>query len=104
MFEGMSSIEMHVSLGLILFSIGALGVFLKRSTLVALMCLELMLNGVNLVLVSFNRFYGNVHGYNLTLFVILIAAAEAAVGLSLVVAIFRSRGITDLDDLRELQR
>jgi NADH-quinone oxidoreductase subunit K len=99
----MGTIEFHVFLGLALFSIGAFGFLTKRSGVVALMCLELMLNGVNLVLVSFSSSSSSPQAGALMMFVVLVAAAEAAVALSLLVAIYRKLNTVYLDDLRTLR-
>jgi NADH-quinone oxidoreductase subunit K len=86
-----------------LFVIGLLGVMLRRNVLIVLMSIELMLNGANIALVAFSRFHGNLDGQVLAMFTIAVAAAEAAVGLAIVVSIFRSRTGTDIDDLSMLR-
>ena len=86
-----------------LFTIGLLGVMLRRNVLIVLMSVELMLNGANIALVAFSRFHGNLDGQVLAMFTIAVAAAEAAVGLAIVVSIFRSRTGTDIDDLSMLR-
>ena len=86
-----------------LFVIGLLGVMLRRNVLIVLMSIELMLNGANIMLVAFSRFHGNLDGQVLAMFTIAVAAAEAAVGLAIVVSIFRSRTGTDIDDLSMLR-
>lgn len=86
-----------------LFVIGMLGVMLRRNVLIVLMSIELMLNGANIALVAFSRFHGNLDGQVLAMFTIAVAAAEAAVGLAIVVSIFRSRTGTDIDDLSLLR-
>lgn len=86
-----------------LFVIGLLGVMLRRNVLIVLMSIELMLNGANIALVAFSRFHGNLDGQVLAMFTIAVAAAEAAVGLAIVVSIFRSRTGTDIDDLSLLR-
>jgi NADH-quinone oxidoreductase subunit K len=103
MLEQISSTHFHLVIGIALFSLGALGVLFKRSILVVLMCVELMLNGVNLVLVTFNRMHGGADGYAMVFFSILVAAAEAGVGLSLLVTLFRMKGYTDIDQMTELR-
>jgi NADH-quinone oxidoreductase subunit K len=95
--------QFHVGLGLLLFSIGVLGFLLRRSGIIALMSIELMLNGVNLSLVAFSRVYGNPEGSAMILFIVLVAAAEAAIALSLLVTLFRKVGSISLDDLRALK-
>jgi NADH-quinone oxidoreductase subunit K len=75
----------------ILFSIGTAGVFLRRNLITILLSVEIMLNAVNLTFVAFGRFRGDVDGQIITFFVMTVAAAEAAVGLALVIALFRHR-------------
>lgn len=86
-------------LSALMFMIGAAGVLLRRNILVVLMSIELMLNGANLALITFSRIQANTHGQTLAFLVVAIAAAEAAVGLAIVVAIFRGRRTTNMDDL-----
>jgi NADH-quinone oxidoreductase subunit K len=86
-----------------LFVIGMLGVMLRRNVLIVLMSIELMLNGANVALVAFSRFHGNLDGQVLAMFTIAVAAAEAAVGLAIVVSLFRSRTGSDIDDLSMLR-
>ena len=87
----------------LIFAIGAGGVLVRRNPLVILLCLELMLNGSNLALVTFARMHGNGDGQIFALIVMVVAACEVAVGLGLIVAIFRRRLPIDVDELRELQ-
>jgi NADH-quinone oxidoreductase subunit K len=96
-------VDFHVLLGALLFGVGILGFLVRRSGLIALMCVELMLNGVNLTLVSYSSQSGNPQGSVLILFIILVAAAEAAVALSLLVSLYRKLGTVELDDLRALK-
>jgi NADH-quinone oxidoreductase subunit K len=84
-------------LSLALFVIGALGVFLRRNVITVLMCIELMLNGVNLAFVAFSRAAGTLDGQVLVFFVMVVAAAEAAVGLAIVIALHRHRDTLDID-------
>jgi NADH-quinone oxidoreductase subunit K len=86
-----------------LFLIGAAGVLLRRNILIVLMSVELMLNAANIVLVTFSRMWGNTDGQVLAMITIAVAAAEAAVGLAIVVSIFRARTGTDIDDLSLLR-
>ena len=86
-----------------IFAIGAAGVLVRRDPLVVLLCLELMLNAGNLALVTFARMHGNGDGQIFALIVMVVAACEVAVGLGLIVAIFRRRLPIDVDELRELQ-
>src|SRR3989440_7437169 len=85
-----------------IFCIGAGGVLVRRNPLVILLCLELMLNAANLALVTFARMHGNGDGQIFALIVMVVAACEVAVGLGLIVAIFRRRLPIDVDELREL--
>jgi NADH:ubiquinone oxidoreductase subunit K len=87
----------------LIFCIGAGGVLVRRNPLVILLCIELMLNGANLALVGFSRVHGNMDGQMFALIVMVVAACEVAVGLGLIVAIFRRRLPIDVDELRELQ-
>jgi NADH-quinone oxidoreductase subunit K len=86
-------------LGAVLFGIGAIGVIARRSVLIALMSIELMLNAANLTLLLFARARHDMRGQALAFLVIAVAAAEAAVGLAIVVGVFRNRRSTNLDDL-----
>ena len=87
----------------LIFSIGAAGVLVRRSPLVILLCLELMLNAANLALVAFSRMWGSEDGQIFVLIVMVVAACEVTVGLGLIVAMYRRRLPIDVDDLRELQ-
>ena len=87
----------------LIFSIGAGGVLVRRNPLVILLCIELMLNAANLALVGFSRVHGNMDGQMFALVVMVVAACEVAVGLGLIVALFRRRLPIDVDELRELQ-
>ena len=86
-----------VLLSLVLFALGTLGVFLRRNVISVLMCIELMLNGVNLAFVAFSRAAGSLDGQVLVFFVMVVAAAEAAVGLAIVIALHRQRDTLDID-------
>jgi NADH-quinone oxidoreductase subunit K len=87
----------------ILFCIGAAGVLFRRNAIVIFMCIELMLNAVNLTLIAFSQFLGDQQGQILVFFVMTVAAAEAAVGLAIVIAIYRNRETTDIDSLNLLK-
>lgn len=91
--------ELYVLLSAILFILGALGVLLRRNAILVFMSIELMLNAANLALAAFARQWGNLDGQVLVFFVMTIAAAEVAVGLALIVAIFRTKKSTSIDDL-----
>ena len=86
-----------------LFLVGAVGFVWRRNFLVVLMSVEIMLNAVNLALVAFARYWGGSDGQVLAFFVIALAAAEAAVGLSILIAIHRRLGTVDVGDLRDLR-
>jgi len=86
-----------------LFSLGLLGVILRRDLIVLYMSLEMMLNAANLTLVAFSRFGQNVDGQVMVFFVITVAAAEVAVGLALIVALYRRRQTTRVENLMDLK-
>ena len=87
----------------ILFTTGAVGVLIRRNVLVMFMCIELMLNAVNLVFIAFSRIYGQSDGQIFAFFVMTVAAAEVAVGLGIIVAIFRQRHSIDVDEVSEMR-
>jgi NADH-quinone oxidoreductase subunit K len=87
----------------LIFCIGAGGVLTRRNPLVILLCLELMLNAANLSLITFSRMHGNADGQIFALIVMVVAACEVAVGLGMIVAIFRRKLPIDVDELKELQ-
>jgi NADH:ubiquinone oxidoreductase subunit K len=87
----------------LIFCIGAGGVLTRRNPLVILLCIELMLNAANLALVGFSRVHGNMDGQIFALIVMVVAACEVAIGLGLIVALYRRRLPIDVDELRELQ-
>ena len=89
----------YVALSAILFSIGMLGVLVRRNPLVIFMSVELALNAANLALVAFGRHYGSLDGQALVFFVMAVAAAEVAVGLAIIVVVFRVRHRLSVDDL-----
>ena len=97
------NIEYYLVLSAMIFSIGAAGVLTRRNPLVILLCLELMLNAANLALVAFSRAHGNQDGQVFAVIVMVVAACEVAVGLGLIVAIYRRKLPVDVDELRELQ-
>ena len=92
-----------LGLAAVLFLIGAIGVLVRRNPLVILICIELMLNAVNLTLVTFSRQLQNLEGQLFALMVMTVAAAEAVVGLAILVDIFRVRDVEDVDDLSEMK-
>lgn len=97
------TVEWYLIVSALVFAIGAGGVLVRRNPLVILLCIELMLNAGNLALVAFARAHGNQDGQIFALIVMVVAACEVAVGLGLIVAIFRRRLPIDVDELRELQ-
>ncbi len=97
------AVEWYLVLSALLFSIGVAGVLIRRSPLVILLCLELMLNGANLALLAFSRSAGNEDGQVFALVVMVVAACEVVIGLGLIVAMYRRRIPLNVDDLRELR-
>jgi len=97
------SLEHYLVVSALLFSLGMLGVVTRRNLLIIYMSLELMLNAANLALVAFSRFNNNLDGQVMVFFIITVAAAEVAVGLALIVAIFRRRHTTHVEDLTTLK-
>ena len=95
----MFSIEHYLILSVALFAIGVAGVLLRRNAIVMLMSIELMLNAVNINLVAFSRLHGSVDGQVFAIFIIVAAAAEAVVGLGIILALARNRDTVDADDL-----
>ena len=93
------SLAAYLVLSGILFAIGAAIVLVRRSAVISLMGVELMLNSANLAFVTFARIHGNVSGAIMAFFVMVVAAAEVVVGLAIVVSIFKSRVTTNVDDL-----
>ena len=93
----------YLVLSALLFAIGAGGVLIRRSPLVILLCLELMLNAGNLALVAFSRMHGNVEGQVFALIVMVVAACEVVVGLGLIVAMFKRRLPLNVDEMRGLR-
>jgi NADH-quinone oxidoreductase subunit K len=90
--------ENYLYLATILFSIGAVGVVVRRNAIVVFMCIELMLNASNLAFVSFARLTGNIDGMVVAFFVMVVAAAEVVIGLAIIVTIFRTRRSASVDD------
>ncbi len=93
----------YLVLAAALFTIGVVGVLVRRNIIVMFMCVELMLNSVNLTLVTFARINGNLDGHVLSFFVMVVAAAEVTVGLALIVNLFRLKASTDADDVNALR-
>jgi NADH-quinone oxidoreductase subunit K len=99
----MIPLSYYLALSAILFTMGALGVLIRRNALIVFMSVELMLNAANLAFVAFAREYGVFTGQLFVFFVIAVAAAEVAVGLALIVAIFRTKHSIDVDQMSSLK-
>ena len=99
----MVPVTWYLWLAAILFTIGLSGDLMKRNALIVMMSVELMLNAANLTFISFARQFGDVRGHAIAFFVIAVAAAEAAVGLAVVIAIYRTRGSINIDEVRALR-
>jgi NADH-quinone oxidoreductase subunit K len=93
----------YLALSAVLFTIGVAGVILKRNVISMFMCIELMLNAVNLTFVAFSSFFRDVQGQLFVFIVMTVAAAEAAVGLGIIISIFRTRESLDVDDASTLK-
>ena len=96
-------LEHYLMVSALLFSLGLLGVMMRRNLLVIYMALELMLNAANLALVAFSRFNNNLDGQIMVFFIITVAAAEVAVGLALIVALYRKRQTAHVEDLTSMK-
>jgi NADH-quinone oxidoreductase subunit K len=94
----MVTLNSYLVLGAVLFSIGAVGVFTQRNALIIYMCIELMLNAVNLTIVAFSRFLNNMDGHVYVFMIMTVAAAEAAVGLAIIISLFRNKESVNVDD------
>lgn len=92
----MIGIDWYLALSAILFTIGVFGVLIRRNAIVIFMCVELMLNAVNLSLISFSAYHGDIAGQILVFFSLAVAAAEAVVGLAIIIAIFRNNLSVDI--------
>lgn len=99
----MVPLSWYLALSAVLFTIGAVGVFVKRNVISIFMCIELMLNAVNLTLIAFSSFYKEASGQLFVFIVMTVAAAEAGVGLALVIAVFRNRESLNADDTNLLK-
>jgi NADH-quinone oxidoreductase subunit K len=96
-------LEHYLAVSFLLFALGLFGVIIRRNVLVIYMSLELMLNAANLALVAFSRFNNNLDGQVFVFFTITVAAAEVAVGLALIVALYRKRQTAHVEDLRTMK-
>lgn len=99
----MVPVSYYFALSAILFALGALGVLIRRNAIIIFMSVELMLNAANLLFVAFARMHNALNGQIYVFFVIAVAAAEVAVGLAIIVAIFRSRQSIDIDEMSSLK-
>ena len=99
----MVPVHWYLALAAALFGIGLVGVLTKRNALIVMMCVELMLNAANLTFLAVARQQGAIGGHAIAFFVIAVAAAEAAVGLAIIIAIFRTRGTVNMDEVNELR-
>jgi NADH-quinone oxidoreductase subunit K len=99
----MITVAHHVALSFLLFSIGVVGVLLRRNLLTVLMSIELMLNAVNLNLIAFSRHLGDLNGQLFAVFVITIAAGEAAIGLAIVISLYRLKNSVNIEDAAEMK-
>lgn len=99
----MASMNAYVALAAILFSLGGIGVLVRRSPLAILMSIELMWNAANLLFITFARQHGNVEGHVMAFLIITVAAAEAAIGLAIIVLLFRKTDHADVDQISELK-
>jgi NADH-quinone oxidoreductase subunit K len=99
----MVPISYYLFLATALFCLGMFGVLVRRNALVVFMCVELMLNAANLTFLAFAKQNGDATGHMSAVFVIAVAAAEASIGLAIVIAVFRSRGSINIDDIRTMK-
>ena len=97
------SLNAYLAISVLLFAIGLLGVLIRRNVLVVFMCLELMLVAATVALVAFSRYNGTMDGNVFVFFILTVAAAEVAVGLAIIVALFRKRQTTQVDELNTLK-
>ena len=99
----MNDVTPYLILSSILFSIGAVGVLIRRNAIVAFLCVELMLNAASLALVAFSKQHGNLDGQVMAFFVMVVAAAEVVVGLAIIMTIYRTRKSADIDEASALK-
>ncbi|HLO25817.1 MAG TPA: NADH-quinone oxidoreductase subunit NuoK [Geobacteraceae bacterium] len=95
----MIPLEYYLFVSAIMFSIGTIGVLTRRNAIVIFMCVEMMLNAVNLTFIAFSRYLGNIDGQVFVFFIMTVAAAEAAVGLALMIAFYNNRESIDVEDV-----
>ena len=99
----MPTVAHYVTLSFLLFTIGVIGVLLRRNLLTVLMSIELILNAVNLNCIAFSRQLGDLNGQLFSIFVITVAAGEAAIGLAIIISLYRLKSSVNLDDAAELK-
>ncbi len=99
----MIPLNYYLLLSAFLFCVGVLGVLIRRNAIIVFMCIELMLNSVNLTLIAFSSFLGDPTGQMLVFFVMTVAAAEAAVGLAIIIALFRTKRSVNIDEINILK-
>jgi NADH-quinone oxidoreductase subunit K len=99
----MVSLPHYLTLSFLLFTIGIVGVLIRRNLLTVLMSIELILNAVNLNLIAFSRQLGDLNGQIFAIFVITVAAGEAAIGLAIIISLYRLKGSVNLDDAAEMK-
>ncbi|MBI2939950.1 MAG: NADH-quinone oxidoreductase subunit NuoK [Chloroflexi bacterium] len=99
----MAPLSYYLILSAVLFSIGVVGVLVRRNPLVMFMSIELMLNAANLTFVAFSRYFNTIQGQIVVFFILTIAAAEVVVGLAIIVSIFRSKATIDVDQVASLK-
>jgi NADH-quinone oxidoreductase subunit K len=97
------SINSYVFLSVVLFTIGVLGVLFRRNAIIILMSVELMLNAVNLLLVAFSAYFADASGQVFVIFIMVVAAAEVAVGLAILISVYRNTKSTDINLMNKLR-
>ena len=99
----MIPVQHYLAVATALFCVGAVGVLVRRNVITMFMCIELMLNAANLTFVAFSRSQGNLDGQVIVFFVMAVAAAEAAVGLAIIIALYRNRETLNIDDASSMK-
>ncbi|MCX8030989.1 MAG: NADH-quinone oxidoreductase subunit NuoK [Thermodesulfovibrionales bacterium] len=99
----MVPLEWYIALSTVIFIIGVTGFLIRRNIIIMLICIELMLNAVNLSLIAFSHYLQDLKGQILVIFVITVAAAEAAIGLAILVALYRNKAVVHTDKLTEMK-
>ncbi|MBL7129307.1 MAG: NADH-quinone oxidoreductase subunit NuoK [Ignavibacteria bacterium] len=99
----MIELNYYLLLSALLFSLGVIGVLVRRNAIIIFMCIELMLNAINLSLVAFSAYLGNINGQIFVFLVMTVAAAEAAVGLAIIISLFRNKETVNIDEINILK-